>query len=253
MDADDVCLPDRLERQVAYLDRHPDVGVLGSGIQLIDEHGVKGRTGRYPSRPGLTSWLMLFTNIVGHPTTMIRRQLIEQVGFYPAGCSGGTEDYALFMAMTRLTKITSLPEVLLLYRTWGGNMTRTKWEAQEGDARRILRESVATWWQIHLTHEEAGLLRGLASDRYPRSASEIGRTSELVEKLSTAFLDTTQLEPSERRAVKHDAGIKQWLLAALAVRRSPGASLAAARRAMRASPGSAGGFVAKVASRLTRR
>ena len=39
MDADDVMLPDRLERQVAYLDAHPEVALLGGGIVLVDETG----------------------------------------------------------------------------------------------------------------------------------------------------------------------------------------------------------------------
>ena len=39
MDADDVMLPDRLERQLAYLDARPDVALLGGGIVLVDEDG----------------------------------------------------------------------------------------------------------------------------------------------------------------------------------------------------------------------
>ena len=47
MDADDVALPDRLERQVAFLDAHPDVALLGGGIVLVDEARtrVRPRTG----------------------------------------------------------------------------------------------------------------------------------------------------------------------------------------------------------------
>ena len=54
MDADDVMLPDRLERQVAYLDGHPDVALLGGGIVLVDEAGTRS-TGSPDGRTSTSS------------------------------------------------------------------------------------------------------------------------------------------------------------------------------------------------------
>src|SRR5947208_11205951 len=62
MDADDVSLPTRLERQVAFLRANPRVGAVGSAIQVIDDRGVRSRIKSYPLGSGLAAWSMLFFN-----------------------------------------------------------------------------------------------------------------------------------------------------------------------------------------------
>src|SRR5688572_11065546 len=107
MDADDISLPDRFALQVAYLTQHADVGVLGTCVQVIDESDRLGPIWPCPADAGLTAWAMLFTCIVAHPTVVIRRSVLEEVGFYPLGYTPA-EDYALWMRLLKLTRITNL-------------------------------------------------------------------------------------------------------------------------------------------------
>ncbi len=253
MDADDISEPTRFERQVAYLQTHPDVGVVGSAVQFIDDRSVRGRVKRYPPGSGLAAWSMLFFNSLGHPSVMIRRGLLEAAGWYPAGCVGGTEDYAIFLELSWKSRVANLPEVLLLYRVWGGNMTHTKWEAQEGDAVRLLRAFARSSLGIDLTANDAIAMRGLARDQYPTDAQASARLGSLIEQLLPHYVDKFRDSPRDVREIRTDAGIRLWLLSALALRHASPQSLSLAAKAFTTSPMSLGAFVAKIGARLTQR
>jgi glycosyltransferase involved in cell wall biosynthesis len=253
MDADDVSLPTRLERQVGFLQANPTVGVVGSAVQLIDAQGVRGRVKSFPLTGGLVAWSMLFFNSLAHPSVMLRRRVLEAAGFYPAGCAGGTEDYALFLEISRTWRLANLDDVLLLYRVWGGNMTKTAWDVQERDAIRLILQFLATRFDVVLTADEATALRGLSRDQYPGDPREAARLGSLIERLVPVYVEHFSADAADAQAIRHDAGIRLWLLSALALRRGSPASLSLAAKAFATSPSSLGSFVAKAARRLTER
>ena len=97
MDGDDVSLPGRFEKQVAFLDSHPEYAILGSACMLFDEAGDWGtRTARTAPQKKDFLWGSQFI----HPTTMMRRNALAAVGGYRV-CpdTRRTEDYDLFMRM----------------------------------------------------------------------------------------------------------------------------------------------------------
>src|SRR5262249_16859155 len=151
--------------------------------QFIDDRGARGQIKSYPYGSGLAAWSMLFFNSLVHPSVMLRRAVLEAAGGYPAGCSGGTEDYAIFLELSRKSRIANVPDLLLLYRVWGGNMTKTKWEAQEQDAIRLLRAFLQTSFGFELTAEDAMALRGLARDQYPSHPRQAARIGSIIERL----------------------------------------------------------------------
>jgi glycosyltransferase involved in cell wall biosynthesis len=253
MDADDISLPHRLQTQLAVIRSRTDLGAVGAGVQIIGENGRKGRICWYPSDPAQAAWLMLFSNTIANPASMARRTVLERLGWFCEGHGGGTEDYALFMAMTRIARIANIPEVLLLYRVWGGNMTHSAWQSQEDGASKILRDSVRDWWSVHLTHQQALLLRGLPRNDYPRSGSAVEEAGKLIQQLLLAFSTDGRFSNRERAGVRRDAGSKLWLLAALALRDAPRVAGTLAISATRTSLTSAFRFSAKVVTRLAGR
>ena len=188
LDGDDVCLPNRLAYQVAYLDAHPEVGVVGSAVQLVDKDGVRGRVKRFPDEPSLVAWSMFFFNSVAHPAVMMRREMLDRVGFYPSECAGGTEDYALFTALSRITRLANLSDVLLLHRTWSEIMTHPSWEAQERDACRIASETATACCGVQIPRDHASLLRGLSRDPVPALGPRAPGTGRPDSKTSRCLL-----------------------------------------------------------------
>lgn len=250
MDADDISLPNRLEAQLRYLDMHPEVGVLGSYVQFIDDQGGRGAVKTGPSHPALVTWLLFFLNSIAHPSLVIRRSLLDRLGGYSPSCRGGTEDFELVTRASRLARVGTIPEVLVLYRRWQGNMTRMHWEAQEADAVRIVQESVSATVGRPVDLHTAAALRGLPTESYPRSAGTIGEVASVVYELARVFPRQAGLSESEAALVRHDAAIKLLLLAALAITKSPALAARLTRKALALDRNALIAFGRKAAHRL---
>ena len=137
MDADDVCEPDRLEKQLAYLDAHADVDVVGTDLTIIDESGrAVGRRG-YPTSHAAIVEAMARFNPLAHPAVMFRRATIEAAGGYRHP-ERAAQDYELW---SRLAvdgrRFANLPETLVRYRVHDGAVKSTK-------LRETLRSTLAT-------------------------------------------------------------------------------------------------------------
>jgi glycosyltransferase involved in cell wall biosynthesis len=250
LDADDMSLPDRLERQVAFLRAHPDVGVLGASVQLIDESGRIGRLKTFPSGPGLVAWSMVFFNSLAHSTVMMRRSTWTAVGHYAPEMKYGAEDYDLLVRAMQVTRLENLPEVLVHYRTWPGNTSTRAWDRLEGNSAAIVGTLAASLAARAVSGEEVAALRGLARDDYPKSADMIRRVAGLIVAMTSSFTAQPWLDPEDRAAVRSDAGVKLWLLSALAARRAPRLAAELALTATRISPRSVMRFTAKAWRRL---
>jgi glycosyltransferase involved in cell wall biosynthesis len=130
MDADDIALRDRIRRQVDFLDSHPDIGVLGTAVEIIDRNGRRLGRLSYPSDAATASLEMFFRCHLAGSTVLIRKELFLALGGYPPQAKYG-EDYLLWLAMAERTGTCSLPSVLLQYRWHGRNKSTIDAEEQE--------------------------------------------------------------------------------------------------------------------------
>ena len=146
MDHDDVSLPERLERQAAFLDAHPDVGLLGSQYGALG----KDKVSHLPLNDvALKKSLMLHCGDICHPSCMIRRSVLEEHGIRYEAMFSPSEDHALFCRMIPHTSFANLPDVLFQYRAWEGNTSHTQARimesATQGVLARVRRENPELW------------------------------------------------------------------------------------------------------------
>jgi hypothetical protein len=245
MDADDVSLADRLVTQVEYLKSHPEISVVGSWVRLINDEGRVGPIRRYPTSPALIAWSLFFFNSLAHPTVMMRRTALNMEAVFNPQYRLA-QDYALFTSLSRRVQMANIPDVLVHYRTWGGNSSRKP--AQALAATQIVRNH-AEALGVNATDRQVEALQGLARDRYPDRPEDLAALAQVIEQLRTATLrnltrrvDTTEIDV--------DAAVRLWQLAAQATRRAPGLSLSLARRAFALSPRSVLALVRKAFQRL---
>ncbi len=115
MDADDVSALDRLEKQAAYMDQHPEVGVCGGKMQMINAAGaVIGQRPYYLTDPEIRRRIFRHSPFA-HPTIIMRRAVLEKCGYYDPA-SDYAEDYELYFRMGRIAAFGNLPDVTLRYR-----------------------------------------------------------------------------------------------------------------------------------------
>jgi glycosyltransferase involved in cell wall biosynthesis len=117
MDADDISLPERLEKQVAYLARHPESVAVGTDVLYTDPEGAP-LVRHYPAEDHDGIMAELLNGNGGaliHPTITVRRRSLEQVGGYRARYQW-IEDVDLYLRLSEKGRLANLPEVHLHYR-----------------------------------------------------------------------------------------------------------------------------------------
>lgn len=123
-DADDLSHPERLERQLAFLDAHGDVDVLASRVAFIDADGAPVRSAWTEAvqdqwdralTPDAIARLMPRTCCVVHGSVMARRDALGAVGGYSEQL-GVAQDYDLWLRMLPRHRFARLPEPLYTFR-----------------------------------------------------------------------------------------------------------------------------------------
>ncbi len=128
LDADDICYPDRIAKQVEFLDRHPEIAVVGSWARFIDENS--GRTlfiERTPDTPDLVRRRLNSNAAIVPSSSMIRADVLREVGPYSVHYPVA-EDYELFRRIAQHYPLANIPSVLVDRRlSWGGlSLTRRR-------------------------------------------------------------------------------------------------------------------------------
>lgn len=113
LDADDICHPARIARQVAYLDRHPHVAIVGTWGRHFDElTGEPILVHRTPAEPELVRRAMRSNMAVINTSAMIRASVLRTAGFYSEDYPAA-EDYELFRRISQRHAIANIPEILV--------------------------------------------------------------------------------------------------------------------------------------------
>ncbi len=124
-DQDDLSLPERLEKQVTYMEAHPDCGLLGTWAQIMEGDRLVERFHRHPSDPSELRYQLLFNNPFVHSSVMLRKSVLDATGGYSTDPERQPpEDYELWSRIIRTAEAANLPEVLLYYREIPGSMSR---------------------------------------------------------------------------------------------------------------------------------
>lgn len=113
MDSDDISLPERIEKQIAFMDRHLEIGACGTWVRLFD--GSDG-VWELPIDPDVIKSTMLFCGAIANPSAIIRRKIFSDLGFCYDDSFVVAEDYDFWTRLAECTKLSNIPEVLFLYR-----------------------------------------------------------------------------------------------------------------------------------------
>ena len=149
MDADDVSLQGRLEKQVRFLQAHPEVGVVGSNAVYMDEHAVPLWERRYWSDDAAIRKHIFLACPLSIGSCMIRKDVIMRAGLHDVTYRHA-DDYELFFRLGRVTRFANIDETLYQYRM---HPQSTSFKNMRDQARMAIRvreryfeEYHATWW-----------------------------------------------------------------------------------------------------------
>lgn len=133
MDHDDICLSKRFEKEVAFLDTHPDVGVVGTWYERFPKIKLKKR---YVINSQIERDLMYHCSIL-HPSSMIRKSVLDENNLRYEEEYSPSEDYALWCRLIGKTKFANIAEVLYRYRDYGANTSKIQAEKMANASKAI--------------------------------------------------------------------------------------------------------------------
>jgi glycosyltransferase involved in cell wall biosynthesis len=118
LDSDDICLPERLEKQVEFLDNNPDYVIIGSNGFVTDRNGTTIYTSSYPLTDAKIRAQLPETPFINSAVMFRKKAALkaggyyEQLNFYKIYC----EDCILWNRMTDSGKLANIKEPLIYYR-----------------------------------------------------------------------------------------------------------------------------------------
>lgn len=152
LDADDLAHPERLARQVAFMDAHPEVGISGTAYQVL---GQETPIVCWPATDAECRAKLLFGDPVLYGSSIIRRSVIEQHALRcdPTWRHPGM-DYLFTVRFSPHARYANLPEALLYYRMGANNMRHARNPLE--DKRRLIQEVFRTF-DLPMTDAELDL------------------------------------------------------------------------------------------------
>jgi glycosyltransferase involved in cell wall biosynthesis len=126
LDQDDLMLQSRLDKQVEYLESHPDCAMVGTWSEILVGNSPTDRGHKHPTSHETLQLELLFDNPFVHSSVMIRADVLRDLGGYSEDKSRQPpEDYELWSRISRKYRVANIPEVLTVYREVEGSMSRT--------------------------------------------------------------------------------------------------------------------------------
>ena len=121
IDSDDIALPERLEKQVAFLENNPEYGLCGCWVRYMNDDDQLTITVKTPTTDKGLRLLQNVTCGMYHPASMFRTETIRKYNITYEADIKMAEDYALWGKIMQFSKALNLPEILLYYRRGGSN------------------------------------------------------------------------------------------------------------------------------------
>lgn len=212
MDADDVALPTRFEKQCEFLGANQEIGMVGTWTDTISETGKIIGQWRTAYEPGMLNWNLLFGTSFAHSSVMMRKNIVEQAGLYQ---SPEAEDYDLWSRISRIAKVANLPEVLQQKRVWQGQLALKVPTETRDCVLQIMQKNINHL--LNRSNLDLDMIRNIrkVSDRTPiiQDSQLISDIRKILLQLYDKYLCKFDLTKSEKKKVAHDVFQKLHTLA----------------------------------------
>lgn len=183
-DADDISLPQRLQMQFDYLEKHKGVGAIGSNYNLIDEHGkIFSKIDRSCSYIDFQMTL-LANNFMLQSTIFIRSHLLKKHNIKYDERFKYASDYYFVFHCAKFFRIFNINQTLVSYRLRSDGITGSKYYEQQKFASQIRKEIILYYLGSSMTSFEIDLVCVIVTNQKPRETKinffEIERTLNKV-------------------------------------------------------------------------
>lgn len=178
MDGDDISLPHRLSRQVKFMDEHPHVGIAGTWFELMGT----GQVIKHPADHESIRTTLFHYSALGHPTVMMRKDLMIKHGLLYNEEYMHAEDYELWTRCAEYFELANIQEVLLIYRDHANQVSNRYAQIQKTHVRKV-REGLLKRMEIIPSAGEQHIHDALLDYHYPGDNNFAEAATAWLEKI----------------------------------------------------------------------
>ena len=209
LDQDDLCLPDRFARQVAFLDAHPEVALLGTAADFLCADGV--RRSSYPAvtTPALVAWLTRIENPLVWSTVMIRGEVARSLDPFTRPEILYAEDFDLYHRIRPLGQVARLDETLLLYRQHAGGASQRFTDTMWASAARVLAEAHEALFGERAAAVAHALVHHVMGGEPVRTRAALASLGEAIGAIQQRFLAEHPVSPDDLALIRWETA-QRW-------------------------------------------
>jgi glycosyltransferase involved in cell wall biosynthesis len=218
LDQDDLCLPTRFARQVAYLDAHPAVTLVAASASVSEGDTTRASPHAPISTPALIGWLLHLMNPVVWSTTMIRGSVARALDPFTDPTCLYAEDFDLYHRLLAHGPVARIDDVLLRYRDHPGGCSQRYRDTMLASATGVLTRA----WTSRLGDDAPAVAAMLAThvvagDAVPDRAT-LQRLGATIALLQATYLADTAVDGESRKLIKWETARLWWRIVRHAVR-----------------------------------
>lgn len=187
-DQDDISMPERLAKQLEFLEAKPDYGMVGTWALIREGYVDSARVHSHPIDNAILKFDLNFNNPFVHSSMMIRKSVFRLVGGYTTDISRQPpEDYELWSRIAMYCKVANIPEILVIYREVQSSMSRSGTNPFLDNLVTISAENISRFLSNDLDKNPAHNLACLVHGAYDRMSN-----AAKPEKLAQLLLEATE-------------------------------------------------------------
>lgn len=193
VDSDDKVYPTKLADQIEFFKQHPEVGCLGTYVDVLQYQNNGKKTlnkenfKRFTSERLIELFHLFGGSFFCQSSVMVRRDVLNE-GYRYKQEATSAEDYEFFLGMIGKVKFAILPKVLGLYRSHPSNLSHTQKETQKANARKYQMEAVQRFLSVRFSEKDELVFETLQSGKIGNRIS-VGDIESFVERISDKLND----------------------------------------------------------------
>jgi glycosyltransferase involved in cell wall biosynthesis len=184
MDQDDFSLPQRIEKQVRFMDENPEYGLIGCWFEDFGEN-IESKVVRYSSDDTHIRIRHLYQTHIAHPTAVLRKSVIDKFNLrFDASFVHG-EDYAFWVQMSAYCKLSNYPEMLVRKRDHPRNISNKYAQIQQDTCAKVKQKQFEAMG-LDLNTDDVNLYTHFADSEWNFHSNEMETLTQLLERIQGA-------------------------------------------------------------------
>lgn len=209
LDHDDLCRPDRFARQIAYLEAHPDIVLLGAAADCLTDGVVTPSRYSPITSPALIAWLTWIENPIIWSSVMLRTEAVRRLTPFTRPEILYAEDFDLYHRIAPIGGIACLDTPLVVYRQHAGGVSKRFVGTMEASAERVLTDAHAATLGDRSAEIATLLVRHNMSKRPVPDRASLNALGWGIGTLQAAFLAQRDCSATDVRLIRWETA-RRW-------------------------------------------